>query len=128
MKPYKRNTFTKSERLCSKKVIEKLFDNGETLFAHPVKFVFTESEKSEVIYPAQVMFVVPKKLFRKAVDRNRLKRQMRESYRLCKNQFYEKCQQNNKNYALAIIYVAKDFSQFSLTRKKIELLLNQMVA
>lgn len=122
----KPNTFTKTERLCSRKIIEQLFENGQSLFSHPVKLIYIEREAGEKYSPAEAMFVVPKKNFKSAVDRNRLKRQMRESYRLNKNKFYEKCIANNKRFAIAFIYVAKDFTDYKIISNKINRLMNQL--
>lgn len=126
MTSIKRNTFSKEERLCSRKIIEQLFGNGQSLFSHPVKLIYIEREADEKFFPAEAMFVVPKKNFKSAVDRNRLKRQMRESYRLIKNSFYEKCIADKKRFAIAFIYVAKDFTDYKIISTKINKLLNQL--
>lgn len=57
--------------------------------------------------PAQVVFSIPRKKFRRAVDRNRIRRQMREIYRLNKNTFYTKLQQHNLQAAVMFIFVGK---------------------
>lgn len=87
--------FTKQERLCSKKQIDLLFLKGNTAAAHPLKLIFIETELAYV-KPCQAMFVVPKRSFKKAHDRNKLKRRMREAYRLNKESFYELLKLNNK--------------------------------
>lgn len=66
--------------------------------------------------PCQVVFSVPKKTFRRAVDRNKLKRRMREAYRLNKHILYEALIGKQKNMHLLIIYTAKDIkSQLDVT-------------
>lgn len=77
--------FPKSERIVSKKLIDELFnsDQSHSLTAFPLRAVWMslpQPFQKEGI-PAQVLFSVPKRRFRHAVDRNRLKRQMREAYR-----------------------------------------------
>jgi ribonuclease P protein component len=67
---------------------------------------------SEQAYPAKAMFVVPKKNFRKSHDRNKLKRRMREAYRLNKHLLYESELLANKKILLAFIYVSKKPSDF----------------
>lgn len=70
------HTFPKSERLCSRKAIEALFASGNRSFsAFPLRAVYRQDSAS------QVMFTVSKRHFKHAVDRNRIKRQLREAWR-----------------------------------------------
>lgn len=86
-------TFSKQERLSSVKDIETLFKKGKSLFVFPLKVVFiskkiddtTEENQQKVIPPARLLISVSKRNFKKAVDRNRIKRQIREGYRLQKS-------------------------------------------
>ena len=77
-------TFKKAERLCSKKTIEKLFAEGKSFLSFPLKVVVLEMPDSGE-YKAQAAFTVSKKIFKKAVKRNLVKRKMREAYRLNKH-------------------------------------------
>ena len=61
-------TFKKAERLCSKKIIDKLFTEGKSIFIHPVKMVYLETSL-QTNFPAQVVFTVPKRNIKKAVQR-----------------------------------------------------------
>lgn len=97
--------FHKEEKLCSKKQFDKLFAEGSSFLAYPLKVVFIETELSSR-YPAQAAMAVSKKLFKKAVKRNLLKRRMREAYRLNKPDFYLKI--GNKKVAVIFIYVGKE--------------------
>lgn len=78
----KRESFSKAERLCNVRTISTLFSKGRTIQAPPLKviFLFSASEK-QGNSGAEILISVPKRLFRKAVDRNLLKRRMREAYR-----------------------------------------------
>ena len=73
------NTFTKKERISSKLKIEKLFQSGKSFTHFPFRIIWLGIPFSGV--KAEIVISVPKRLFKKAVDRNRIKRQIRESYR-----------------------------------------------
>ncbi len=81
-------TFTKIERLCSKKAIDDLFANGKGKTQFPIKLIYKLSE-FESPFPIRAMFVVPKKKHKRANKRNIIKRRMREVYRLHKQQLYD---------------------------------------
>ena len=76
-------TFRKRERMVSNLLIEALFDSGRSrsVSAFPLRAVFRTTERREGSAPVLVLISVPKKRFRHAVDRNRVKRQIREAYR-----------------------------------------------
>lgn len=102
-------SFHKNERLCSKKVIDKLFIDGKSVFVYPVKIVYLETllpEKNKV----QAAFTVGKRIFKRAVKRNLIKRRMREAYRLNKQKFYDEL--GEKQLAVFFIYTAKTISDY----------------
>lgn len=75
------HTFRKEERLCSHKAIDELFKGGhKSMSAYPIRAVLMRSDHSST----RVLMSVPKRLFKRAVCRNRVKRQLREAYRLNK--------------------------------------------
>ena len=76
-------TFRKRERMVSNLLIEALFDSGKSrsVSAFPLRAVFQTTARREGSSPVQVLISVPKKRFHHAVDRNRVKRQIREAYR-----------------------------------------------
>ena len=81
----KLNGFCKEERLCSKKLIEELFSSGsKSVSVHPIRAVYRIGRYSSDA-TVSVMMSVSKRHFHNAVDRNRVKRQLRESYRLQKS-------------------------------------------
>ena len=100
-------TFARAERLKSRKVIGGLFKGGESLVAYPLRVVWTVLPPEVVSeFPAQVSISVSKRLFKTAVARNRLKRQIREAYRLQKATFYEKL--GERRIAIMLMYIAKE--------------------
>ena len=93
-------TLGKSERLCSEKIISGLFRPGFFIKGQPVQFNYNFLEHSDT--PVKVLFVVSKKRIRTAVNRNRVKRMLRELYRLNKHALYDAL--SGKNLAIAVIY------------------------
>lgn len=83
-----RATFTKQERLVSRKRIDMLFGGSRSVAAYPLRAVYINKER-EGEAAAQLLISVPKKRFRHAVDRNRVKRQIREAYRKHKELLYD---------------------------------------
>ena len=112
-----RFTFRKDERLCSKKQIEKLFSEGESFLVYPLKIVFAKIEFSGS-FPVRVAFTVSTKKFRKATERNLIKRRMREAYRLNKYILFSAEQQ--APMAVMFIYVGKEVSDFFSIKKAME--------
>lgn len=101
-------TFSKKERLCSRKAIEKIFVSGKAINENPFRLLWIESPNEENVY-LKIAISVPKKNFKKAVDRNKIKRQIREIYRLNKNRFLSPLQNSEKKYAAIIIYTGREF-------------------
>jgi ribonuclease P protein component len=93
-------TFRKEERLKHKKLIEKLFKKGHVLKVFPLKLIYLQLEHKGN-YPIKIGFSVPKKIVKLAVNRNRIKRQLGESYRLNKPEIYKLL---NKKYVMMIIF------------------------
>ncbi|MGB0525198.1 MAG: ribonuclease P protein component [Flammeovirgaceae bacterium] len=110
----------KSEKLKQEKIIKQLFAKGKGTFKYPFKVVTLPNvwiDDNEVPRNPQVLVSVSKKKFKKAVDRNRIKRQIREAYRLNKSAWLAGL--DNKPAHLAIIYVAKEFNESTLMNKNL---------
>jgi len=109
-------SFSKEERLRSKKLIAELFRKGSSFNLYPLRFVFLKTDSPQDNFP-QVLVSISKKHFKKAVDRNRIKRQLREVYRLHKH--YLRLSGTCSVQVIAIIYIGKEKSSFELIQKKL---------
>lgn len=117
------NTFKKEERLCSKKLIEELFHNGSSFLLYPLRIVWLKNSLPIKI-PAQVVINVSKRRFKRAVDRNLIKRRIRESYRLNKSEnLYHFLNENSTQLLLGIHYIGKEIATFKVIDKKLKLVL-----
>lgn len=118
-------TFTKSERLCSKVVIDKVFVEGKTIVVPSFKLFWMPSP-IEQDFPLQIVITVPKRSFKRAVDRNKLKRRIREAYRKNKVLVYE--QAGERKYSLMLIYTGKSIVPYQELEEKIIKLLKRLIA
>ena len=105
--------FRKTERLCSRKIIEELFENGETFFSYPFRIIWKVTDQP-LPFPAQMMPVVPARNFRKAVVRNLLKRRIREAYRRNKEPFYAKLDEKPCRVLVIMQYTEKEIRDFTI--------------
>lgn len=102
-------TLSKHQRLKSRKTISMLFDQGDSAKAYPLRALYRATQYNEESHTShlQIAVIVPKRSFRKAVDRNRIKRQIREAYRLHYAPLHAQCIAANCYLAIMIIYVDK---------------------
>jgi len=121
-------TFKKEERLCNKKLIEGLFHNGSSFLCYPFKASWQLANQPQQ-FPVQILLAVAKKRFKRAVDRNTIKRRMREAYRLNKQQYlYNPLIHADKNIVLSIGYIGKEIAVSDFMHKKMQKLLTQLCA
>lgn len=98
--------FGKEYKLCSQKLIGSIFETKQGVKSYPFILHYKEMELP-VRGPFQFVFSVPKRNFKKAHDRNQLKRRMREAYRVNKHQFYTNLLLENRKMIVAFIYTGK---------------------
>lgn len=124
-----RQTFTKAERLNSKKIIDQLFKKGsektDSVFLYPFRVVCRfQSEQEKKL--TSIIISVSKRSFKKAVDRNLIKRRIKEAYRLNKNLIY-----NHESIIfpvnIAFIYVGKEILPFEQIENKMKVLLMKII-
>ena len=122
-----RSRFPKRERLKSEKAIKILFERGESCFQYPLKLVFVPAEpKGDV--PLKMGFTVPKKKFKKAVERNLIKRRVKEAYRLSKHILISHLDSNSMGYNGMIIYVADEILPYKEIEKAIPRLFKKFIS
>jgi len=118
-----KNTLGKQERLKSKKLIEKLYTEGNSVKTFPLRMMFVQTAHTSD-FPCQVGVSVAKRNFKKAPDRNRLKRLMRETYRLQKEIVYNNLEQP---YVFMISYIGREEIKYEELYPKMEKLLTLFV-
>ena len=117
-------TFSKKERIVSNKLMETLFEKGDSqaVTTFPLKAVYLHIDKPQGGTPAQVLISVPKKRFKHAVDRNRVKRQVREAFRHHKEMIYERIA-TDKQLLVAFIWLSdRHYVSSEVERRIIRLL------
>ncbi len=116
-------TLGKQERLKSRKLIERLYAEGKSIKIFPLRIVFLQTAHTSN-FPVQIGISVPKRNFKKAVDRNRIKRLLRENYRLQKNKIYSEI---DKPYVFMISYLAKEEWDYADIKDSMEKLLQLFI-
>lgn len=122
-------TFSKKERLSSKTLIDEVFEKGKKFKSYPfiATYLTQDSNESDWESKVRIVITVPKRKIKFANKRNRVRRQIKEAYRLNKSQFYTKLENKNTNLALFLIYIGKEKEDYSFIDKKIKLLLTDLV-
>jgi len=121
-----RNTFRKPERICNQKQIDDLFTSGKSFTHGLFRLIYLETGPVGMP-PVQVLIAVPKKNLRKAVDRNRMKRLIREAYRLSKHKITEVLTRAGKHYDIAFVFTGKNCVSQSETQAAINVLLDRLI-
>lgn len=119
--------FHKSERLCSRKTIALLFENGSIFYTSLFKIVWTAAAGAEE-YPARVAFSISKKSFRKATDRNLIRRRMREAYRKNKKFLYEALASAGARIAFIIIFRGQNIPDYHSVEQSMTEMLGKLSA
>lgn len=118
-----KNTFPKEERLHSKKIIQELFQRGSFFYSYPFKVIFLPVPEAKV---HQVLISVSKRKFKNAVDRNLIKRRIREAYRLNKHILYSG-QEGQPSLSIAYIYTGKEIPAYQFVEAKLSKALKRLI-
>ena len=118
-------TFRKEERICRKTEIDKLFNRGgsRSMAAFPVRLVYLKTDAEAGVPDVRVLVSVSKKCFKRAVKRNRVKRQLREAFRLNKSILYEQLEQQE---GIALIWIDDKLWPTSEVEKKVVNLMHRL--
>lgn len=120
-------TLTKAERLRSRKTISLLFEKGKSINIHPLKMLWAETPNKEGSV-LQFGVAVPKKNFKRAVDRNRLKRRMREAMRKNKKPVKDFLGERNNPCALMLVFTGKEQVPYKEIEDKIIVILQRFIS
>ncbi|MDR1202605.1 MAG: ribonuclease P protein component [Tannerellaceae bacterium] len=109
-------TFSKEERLSWKRHIDLLFERGQSFVAFPLRVIYLPlDEKKEI--PVSILVSVSKKKFKRAVERNQIKRRVREAYRTQKHDLTMPLTEKEKAMFVAFLYLDKEIHSFSTIEK-----------
>ena len=120
----KERGFSKQERICKRNDFNFLFSDGKSFFSYPFRCVF--SEKNADVSLVRIAVTVSKKKFKLATDRNRIKRLIREAYRLEKQQLYNLMQEQPTALDMLIIYTEKQILDQKQIRNGMRILLKKL--
>ncbi len=119
----RRNTFPKEEHLYGDSAVDMLFRKGKSFLAFPVKVTYLVTTDC---VPVRCMVVAPKKKFKHAVDRNRVKRQLREAYRKNKHGLFDWAEQHQQQLHFSMVFVSDKLIPSHVVERKIKVALEKL--
>lgn len=129
---FKLPKFPKTERLHGQKTIDSLFSNGEKWACYPFRIVLEMAKDHSEISPVRFLISVGKRNFKKAVDRNLIKRRTREAYRLNKHRLLDlfsihSSELEGRKLVVGFIYIGKQIEPYALIEKRMVRALDEVV-
>lgn len=121
----KQFTLGKNERVKSRKRIEQLFSEGQRFTVSPYRVFYVLGEFSNSTL--QFGVGVSTRNFKKAVDRNRIKRLTREGWRLQKKELKETLETSNKELSVFLIFTGKELPEYNFVKEKLTVILNKLL-
>ena len=118
--------FPKKQKLCDESAIKKMFSSGRSFVVNPIRLVWKEegNPDNEAI---KSIIVVPKKKLKLAVNRNSVKRRMKEAFRLHKSELELSLRNKNKQLNIALIYQKEEIITYKAIEEKIKLILDRLI-
>lgn len=114
------NGYHKKEKLKSRTELKAVFSTGKSFSVFPIKVFFIEKETNGASFPVSAGVGVSSRHFKKAVDRNRIKRLLREAYRLEKQPLLQAVASQSKSFAVFFLYLDKELPDHILIREKVK--------
>lgn len=116
----------KTERLKSRKAIDCLFKEGKSFSMFPFRVVYQKTAGAIESQGLQAAFSVSKRYFKKSVHRNRIKRLMREAYRLQKNELQNNLQQHNRQLIVFLMYTGNELPEYEIVMEKMKAVIKRL--
>jgi len=118
----------KNERICSRRLMDELFsgDGSKGVSVYPIRAVYMTKEQQQDMPPVMMMVSVSKRHFKRAVKRNRVKRQLREAYRLNKEILWNKATEKGCNIVVAFIWIADEIVSSAEVSSKMATLMRKI--
>ena len=118
-------SYNKKEKLKSKKQLDELFQKGKSFTVFPVKIFYVFAEEQDNVIKTGVG--VSSRHFKKAVQRNRIKRLLRETYRTEKQPLHAYLNNNKKQLVLFLLFIDKELPPYALVKEKIKLCIQRLI-
>ena len=113
-------SFSKGERLCGIKAVSELFSGGRTLNLPPLRIIYRILPSDENYQRVRVLVTVPRRQFKKAVDRNLIRRRIKEAWRSDKSPLTEAVERTDSRLELAIIWNDTVIRSYDETSKSVK--------
>ena len=118
------NTYSKQENLKSRKALEQLFDKGKSFSVFPIKVFYTVTDDTALV---QAGVGVSSRIFKKAHDRNKVKRLLREVYRTQKQALYSSVASNQQQLNVFFLYIGKELPIYADLQSAMEKTLEKLI-
>ncbi|MDP4685192.1 MAG: ribonuclease P protein component [Crocinitomicaceae bacterium] len=116
----------KKYKLCSHTIIKAIFEEGKTIKQYPLRSIALAIEPDSTKAAFQLVISVPKRNFKKAHDRNRIRRQLKEAFRLNKGILEEKLIEQKQQIALFLVYTERTQLEYKVLESKMKKLIQQI--